>query len=80
MNNQYTPYELDSEGKAINSTRVRYVKGQSYYQIRNGDIVFEEYTGSAPYPYNGDQLHCSDEGYARLGECIVGAVIARFGN
>lgn len=80
VNNQYTPYELDSEGKAINSTRVRYVKGQSYYQIRNGSIVFEEYTGSAPYPYNGDQLHCSDEGYARLGECIVGAVVSSFGN
>nr|DAH36993.1 MAG TPA: hypothetical protein [Caudoviricetes sp.] len=80
VNNQYSPYKLDSEGKPTSSARIRYVKGQSYYQVRNGEVVLEEYTGSAPFPYNADQLHCSAEGYARLGECIVGAVIAHYGN
>ena len=80
VNNQYSPYKLDSEGKPTSSTRIRYVKGQSYYQVRNGEVVLEEYTGSAPFPYNADQLHCSAEGYARLGECIVGSVITHYGN
>ena len=80
VNNRYSPYKLDSEGKPTSSARIRYVKGQSYYQVRNGEVVLEEYTGSAPFPYNADQLHCSAEGYARLGECIVGAVIAHYGN
>lgn len=80
VNEQYSPYQLDSEGNHTSDTRIRYTKGQSYYQIRDGVVVLEEYTGSSPYPYNGDQLHCSPDGYARIGECIVGAVISNFGN
>ena len=80
VNSQYSPYELDSSGNPVNTTRIKYVKGKSYYQIRDGIVVLEEYTGSAPYPYNADQLHCNDEGYGRIGECIVGAIIKHYGN
>ena len=48
--------------------------------MRDGVVVLEEYTGSAPFPYNGDQLHCSDKGYEQMGESIVGSVIAKCGN
>ena len=80
VNTQYSPYKLDSSGNPTSTTRIRYVKGQSYYQVHDGVVVLEEYTGSAPFPYNGDQLHCSSDGYAQIGECIVGAVISRYGN
>jgi len=80
VNSQYSPYELDASGNPTSNTRIKYVKGQSYYQIRDGEVVLEEYTDSAPYPYNGDQLHCCDDGYARIGECIVGSIIEHYGN
>ena len=80
VNEKYSPYKLDSTGNPVNTTRIKYTQGQSYYQIRDGKVVLEEYTGSAPFPYNGDQLHCSDEGYARIGECIVGTIISHYGN
>lgn len=80
VNSQYSPYKLKSTGEPENTQRIRYTKGTSYYQVRNGEVKLEEYTGSAPYPYNADQLHCSEEGYARLGECIVGSVITHYGN
>lgn len=80
VNSQYSPYELDASGNPTSDTRIKYVKGQSYYQIRDGEVVLEEYTDSAPYPYNGDQLHCCDDGYARIGECIVGSIIEHYGN
>lgn len=79
VNDTYTKYELNAQGEIVGQTPLRYVKGLSYYQIRNGQAVLEEYTGSAPYPFNGDQLHCSPLGYARIGECIVGSVIQYFG-
>lgn len=79
VNEQYAKYQLDASGKAVGSTPQRYVNGQSYYQKRNGSVVLEKYTGSSPYPFNGDQLHCSTEGYARIGECVAGAVIRAFG-
>ena len=79
VNEQYAKYQLDASGKVVGSTPQRYVNGQSYYQKRNGSIVLEKYTGSSPYPFNGDQLHCSTEGYARIGECVVGSVIRAFG-
>ncbi len=80
VNEWYSPYELDSTGTPVNTTRIRYQKGKAYYQKRDGQVVLETYTGSAPFPYNGDQLHCSPNGYARLGECIVGAIISHYGN
>ena len=79
VNEMYSPYQLDSTGEAISSERIRYVKGTSYYQIRGGEVVLEEYTGNAPYPYNGDQLHKSAEGYRQIGECIVGTIVKAFG-
>ena len=80
VNEQYSPYELDSTGNPINTTRIRYQNGKAYYQKRDGQVVLETYNGSAPFPYNADQLHCSSIGYARLGECIVGAIISQYGN
>ena len=79
INDNYTMYQLDSSGNVIGTSPMRYTKGQSYYQWRNGVVVLEEYTGSAPYPFMGDQLHCSDAGYARIGECIVGSIIRAYG-
>ena len=79
-NSKYSPYKLNSDGNKVSESRIRYVNGQSYYQNRDGKIVLEQYTGSAPFPYNGDQLHCSAKGYARIGECICGAVMSNFGN
>ena len=78
-NTQYSPYELNSEGNPVNNTRIRYITGNSYYQWRDGKVVLEEYKESSPYPYNGDQLHCSSDGYARIGECICGSVIKSYG-
>ena len=80
VNEQYSPYELDSTGNPVNTRRIRYQNGKAYYQKRDGQVVLETYTGSAPFPYNGDQLHCSSNGYDRLGECIVGAIISHYGN
>lgn len=78
-NTKYTKYELNSSGEVIGETLLKYVKGQSYYQIRDGVVVLEEYTGSAPYPYNGDQLHLNTSGYTQIGECIVGSIIRAYG-
>ena len=80
VNEQYSPYELNAEGEPVNETRIKYVKGKSYYQKRNGQVILEEYTGSSPYPYNGDQLHKSTEGYNRIGECLVGTITKGYGN
>lgn len=79
-NETYSPYELDADGNAVSDTRIKYVTGTSYYQWRNGEVVLEEYTGSSPYPYNGDQLHKNGAGYARIGECIAGGIVAAYGN
>ena len=79
VNENYTPYELDSEGNPVSTKRIKYVNGKSYYQVRDGEVVLEEYTGSAPYPYNGDQLHKSAEGYKQIGEAIAGCIIASYG-
>ena len=79
VNENYTKYELDAQGEVIGETPLRYVTGQSYYQHRDGSVTLEKYTGASPYPFNGDQLHCSDLGYARIGECIVGSIIRAYG-
>ena len=79
-NPNYSPYLLNEEGIPFGNERIRYVTGNSYYQIREGRVVLEEYTGASPYPYNGDQLHKSPAGYRRIGEVIAGAIIAAYGN
>lgn len=79
VNEKYTKYQLDSAGNQVGTTPLRYMNGQSYYQKRDGSVVLEKYTGTSPYPFNGDQLHCNPTGYARIGECVVGAVIHAFG-
>ena len=76
----YTKYELNENGEIVGTTPLRYVTGKYYFQIRNGEVVYEKYTGVSPYPFNGDQLHCSKAGYNRIGDCIVGSVIAHYGN
>ncbi len=79
-NPDYSPYRLDRNGKPINNERIRYMKGESYYQIRDGKVVLEKYESAVPYPYNGDQLHKSHADYYRIGEVIAGAIIAAYGN
>ena len=64
---------------------MRYVKGESYYQWRDGKVVLEKYLGfspehhDAPFPYYGDQLHKSVAGYRRIAEVIAGAIISAYG-
>lgn len=80
VNSKYSPYMLDANGNPVNNTKIKYVNGQSYYQKRDGKVVYEKYTGRAPYPYIGDQLHKSAAGYQRIGEVIAGSIIAAYGN
>ena len=77
---RYSPYLLDENGKAVSDTEIRYEQGKSYYQIRDGKAVLEQYNELAPYPYNRDQLHKSPEGYRRIGEVIAGSIIKAYGN
>lgn len=79
INSQYSRYQLNENGEVISTTPMRYTTGNSYYQVRDGVVVLEKYTGSAPFPFNGDQLHCSNLGYARIGECIIGSIIRAYG-
>lgn len=79
-NPNFSPYQLDSNGKPVSNERIRYVTGQDYYQIRGGKVVLETYEDAAPFPYIGDQLHKSPAGYRRIGEVIAGAIISAYGN
>lgn len=80
VNPDYSPYRLDENGNPVSKERIRYVLGESYYQVRDGKVILEKYEAKAPYPYNGDQLHKSPAGYRRIGEVIAGAIIAAYGN
>lgn len=80
VNPDYSPYRLDENGKPVSDERIRYVMGESYYQIRDGKVVLEKYEARPPYPYIGDQLHKSKAGYRRIGEVIAGSIIAAYGN
>ena len=79
-NPNFSPYKLDENGCPVSEERIRYVTGESYYQIRDGKVVLEKYEGRSPYPYIGDQVHKSPAGYRRIGEVIAGAIIAAYGN
>lgn len=79
LNPHYAPYLLDETGNAVSSEYLEYKHGQSYYQLRHGEVVLEKYDGYSPYPYNCDQLHKSVAGYRRIGEVIAGAIIAAYG-
>ena len=79
-NEHYSPYLLDENGKPVSDVEIRYEQGKSYYQIRDGKVVLEQYTMPDPFPYNGDQLHKSPAGYRRIGELIAGSIIAAYGN
>lgn len=67
-------------GKPVSNERIRYQRGESYYQLRDGKVVLEKYDANPPYPYIGDQVHKSPAGYRRIGEVIAGAIIAAYGN
>lgn len=78
-NTQYTKYELDEKGNVIGTEPLKYEKGQTYIQIRDGKPTPELYETGGAFPYIGDQLHCSPAGYERIGECIVGSIIKHYG-
>lgn len=78
-NPRFSRYRLDENGKPVSTEKLQYVTGESYYQIRDGKVVLEEYTDRPPMPYIGDQLHKSPAGYRRIGEVIAGAIIAAYG-
>ena len=78
-NPNFSPYRLDETGKPITLDRIRYTKGEYYYQHRDGKVVLELYNSAPPYPYNGDQLHKSTAGYRRIGEVIAGTIISSYG-
>lgn len=47
---------------------------------KEANAYYEDTTGrTGTYPHNGDQLHKSNEGYKRIGECIVGGIISAYG-
>lgn len=74
-NTAYTKYELDSNGNVIGVTPLVYVNGTSYYQMVGGVPTLVQYTGTAPHPYNRDQLHLNNtNGYPRIGEIISEAL------
>jgi hypothetical protein len=79
VNEEYSPFLLDRFGKPVSPERISYVQGESYYQWRNAKVVLEKYSEAAPYPYNGDQLHCSPNGYILIGDLITGTIIKLFG-
>ena len=72
-------YKINDDGTIDYNRQLYYVLGNYYNQIRDGEVVSEQYNGSSPYPYNGDQLHKSDAGYKRIGECTTGSIIANYG-
>jgi len=79
-NGRYSPYLLDENGVPVSDTEIKYEQGRSYYQMRDGKVVLEQYNEAAPHPYNRDQLHKSPAGYRRIGEVIAGAIINAYGN
>ena len=78
-NPNFSPYRLDENGNPLSLEHIRYIQGESYYQLRDGKVVLERYDDVVPYPYNGDQLHKSPAGYRRIGEVIAGAIIHAYG-
>lgn len=80
LNKEYTPYLLDEQGTVLSDEYLQYRHMESYYQIRDGKVVLEQYAGYAPYPYNNDQLHKSPAGYRRIAEVVAGSMIAAYGN
>jgi len=77
---RFARYPMNEKGERISDTPIVYEQGKEYYQVRDGKVVLEKYEGLARFPYNGDQLHKSPEGYRRIGEVIVGAIIGAYGN
>lgn len=80
VNPDYTPVLLNEKGEKVSDEPLVYKQGESYYQIRNGRVVLEQYNDLPRYPYNADQLHKSPAGYRRIGEVIAGAIISAYGN
>lgn len=80
VNPNFARYLLNEKGEQISDTPIVYEQGKEYYQIRNGKVVLEKYVDMPRFPYHGDQLHKSPEGYRRIGEVIAGAIIGAYGN
>ena len=80
VNPNFTRFLLNEKGEQISDTPLVYEQGKEYYQIRDGKVVLEKYGDLARFPYYGDQLHKSPEGYRRIGEVIAGTIITSYGN
>jgi hypothetical protein len=76
----YARFPLNEKGEQISDEPLVYEHGKSYYQIRDSKVVSEVYGWLARYPYIGDRLHKSPDGYRRIGEVIAGAIITSYGN
>lgn len=71
---KYSPYLLDENGTPVNQERMTYVPGEWYYQTSSGKVLYKQYDGTTPHPYNGDQLHLNTKGYLLVGETIASRV------
>ena len=68
---KYSPFLLDENGNPVNQERMTYVPGEWYYQTSSGKVLYKQYDGTTPHPYNGDQLHLNTRGYLLVGDTIA---------
>ena len=71
---KYSPYLLDENGDPVSEERMIYVPGEWYYQTSSGKVMYKQYDGTTPHPYNGDQLHLNTRGYHLVGQTIVNRI------
>lgn len=76
---KYSPYLLDKNGDPVSSERMTYVPGEWYYQTSSGKVLYKQYDGTTPHPYNGDQLHLNTRGYLLVGETIANRIKELYG-
>ena len=76
---KYSPYLLDNTGTPVSMERMTYVPGEWYYQTSSGKLLYKQYDGSTPYPYNGDQLHLNTRGYYLVGQTVANRIREVYG-
>lgn len=77
---KYSPYLLDENGDPVNEERMTYVPGEWYYQTSSGKVLYKQYDGTTPYPYNADQLHLNTRGYYLVGETVADRILEVYGD